>query len=246
METEKLQVNFAPGQTVAELIIREGQAPQAINPKPPVKVALSGTLQSVAEFLSKRVNTDQFSQYRSFILVNRDSLSLTLVINEHDEYTRGEVKGKLETNSKFKEFKINTGEKWAPSDLSKFIKMNRSFFQSKTEAMDLVTLFRNYTATINKKLEKAANDRGDKTDNFTQEVHSNLPESFKIVIPIFKGHEAETIEVEVIADPVDRDIYFSLISPGANDILESIRDGAIDAELGKIKEIAPDIVVIEQ
>ena len=82
-------------------------------------------------------------------------------------------------------------------------------------------------------------------DNFVQMVNSNLPESFIIVLPIFKGMTAETIEVETFAQVSGREVAFTLLSPGAQATLEDLRDKVIDCEVAKIREIAPDIAVIE-
>jgi hypothetical protein len=112
--------------------------------------------------------------------------------------------------------------------------------------MDLVTRLKHFTATVNSSIERMSRENGDKTDNFSQVVNSNLPESFKLVIPIFKGRAAETIEVETFARISGREVAFILLSPGANQVTEDIRDKAIDEQIAAIREICPDIAIIEQ
>lgn len=46
-----------------------------------------------------------------------------------------------------------------------------------------------------------------------------------------------------IANLVAREAFF--LSPGANQTLEDLRNKVIDDELAKIKEIAPEIAIIE-
>lgn len=41
METEKMQINFAPGQSTAEIIIREGVATKQLDPKVRLRPILS-------------------------------------------------------------------------------------------------------------------------------------------------------------------------------------------------------------
>jgi hypothetical protein len=89
MENEKLVLNFAEGTNKAELIIREGAAVKQLEPKAPVKTDITGVIGVVQEYLKKRINTGQFKQERSYIIVNRDKITIKLVINEDDEYTRG-------------------------------------------------------------------------------------------------------------------------------------------------------------
>lgn len=245
METERIQVNLAPGMSKAELIIREGEAPMQLAPKAPVKTNITGVIGTIAEYLEKRIDKGQFDQKDCHILVNRDKVEITLITNESDEYKRGQVIGKLAYNPKFIEFGINSGKVWTPTELGMFIKMNRAFFPDRKVNMDLVTSLMNFTADVNNKIERSMRENGNLVDNFAQVVNSNLPESFIIRMPLFKGMQPETIEVETFAQVNGRDVAFILISPGAQVTLEDLRDRVIDEQLSRIREIAPEIAIIE-
>ena len=244
-ENKKIQVNLGENNHYAEVVVRDGVAKKELDPKPPVKTKLSGVIGVPFEYLKKRVETGQFTQERSHLLVNREEILLSLVINEDNEYERGQVDGKLEYHPKFTEFGINTDKVWAPMELGLHFKMNRAFFPDKKTNMQLVTDLMNFTATVNNSIEKGARENGDRTDNFTQVVNSNLPKSFVLNIPIFKGMASETLEVETFAKIDGREVAFILLSPGATQTLEEIRDKAIDAQLEQIREIAPGIAIIE-
>jgi len=247
MQNEKLQVNLAPGMSKAEVIIREVAKVNELEIKAPLKLNIEGVIGSVSEFLSKRNDQeDQINQKRCHILVNREKISIKLIFNENDEYLTGTIKGTLEEHPKFKEFGINSGKVWTPTELGMFFKMNRAFFTDKTENMKLVTELMNFTATVNNSIEKSAKENGDRTDKFAQTVNSNLPASFKLNIPIFKGINSETLEVETFAQINGRDISFVLLSPAANQTMEDIRDKVVDDQLTLIKEICPEIAIIEQ
>lgn len=120
MDNEKLNINLAPGMEKAEMVIRHGAAIPQLEPKSPVKTDLHGVIGVVQEYLAKRVDTHQFTQERSHIIVNRENITIELVFNENDEYERGTVKGKLEMHPKFKEFGINMGKVWSPEELGMF------------------------------------------------------------------------------------------------------------------------------
>lgn len=245
MQNEKLQINFAPGMAKDELVLREGVASKELDPKAPVKTKLNGVIGAVVEYLTKRINTGQFAQKDCHILVNRENIEITLIINEADEYKRGEIVGKLGYNPKFIEFGINGGKVWTPTELGMFIKMNRAFFADRAENMKLVSCLMNFTADVNNKIDRAVKENGNRTDNFAQVVNSNLPESFTIQMPIFKGMQPETIEVETFAQVNGREVAFVLLSPGAQATLEDLRDKVIDEQLKQIREIAPEIAIIE-
>lgn len=246
MENEKFQINLGDGVTKAEIIVREVNKVNELEVKPPVKLKLKGTIGSVYEFLSKRADQqEQINQKRCHIIVNREDISIKLVFNENDEYLNGSVYGELQIHPKFEEFGINSGKVWTPSALGLFFKMNRAFF-NKEENMNLVHELMNISAKVNNSIAKSMKETGDRTDNFEQVVSSNLPKAFTLNISIFKGMPAETLEVETFAQVNGREVAFVLLSPAANQTMEDIRDKVVDDQLDVIREICPDIAIIEQ
>lgn len=247
MENEKMQVNFAPGVTEATLRVIELHEENQLPVLEPDKVELAGTIGSVHEFLLKRISEkEQINQKRCYILVDREKMTLKLVTNETDSRNKATVRGELKYYPKFLEFGINTSKTWEPVQLSKFFKMNRAFFKDAQYNMELVTVLKNFKASIDSKVENSRQDNGSRTDNYSQVVNSNLPASFNLIVPIFKGRPAEEIEVEIIADVDGRNIRLSLCSPGAEVIVEEERNKAIDEQLLLIRKLAPDIAIIEQ
>ena len=258
MENEKQQVVLHEGQT--ELVIREGKAKNILDVKPPVKIALVGVIGAPTEFLERRFAHNKMAAYavepilieqhfdptRLHVLVNREDVKITLVIDEHDEYKRGTVVGSLELHPKFVEFGINSKKMWEPNDLGQFLKMNRAFFPDRSKNMTLVSELKNFVGKVDSTIEQQKEDKGSFKDNFSAVVTSNLPDSFSVQLPVFKGTKAEIIDVEFYASVSGREIFVQLVSPGANELFESIRDTVIDEQIEAIRKIAPNIVIIEQ
>lgn len=246
-ESKKVVVNLPEGTTQAEVIVREGQAPKVIDPKPPVKVDLNGVIGAPVEFLTKRLSeADQINPKRCHVVVNRENLSITLITAENDEYNRGKVAGTLSLHPKFTEFGINGKKTWEPSELGQFFKMNRSFFPNRDENMKLVSDLKNFSATVNSSMDRQTKENGSMKMSYGQVVNSNLPEAFSLTIPIFKGVEPANVQVEVYATIDGTDVYLQLFSPAANQIIEEMRDTVINGEIEKIRELSPDIAIIEQ
>lgn len=225
-----------------EVVLREGKAPVALDPKEPINVDISGTIDAPFRWLEKRVWL--IDQKQSNIIIDRDRMKICLTVNETDYYQTN-VDGVLQPSKEMLEFGINTDKKWEPIKLSQFFKMHRAFFKDKSENMTLVSTLKNFKAKINQKIESIKEENGSKTDNYSQVVDSNLPKSFKLNIPLFKGFECEEIEVEVYADVDGRDVSLSLVSAGANETIEEYKNKVIDEQIEAIKGIAPDIVIIE-
>ncbi len=245
MENEKLQINLAPGMGHAEVILREGKAPELPPVLDPININIKGSLGAVSEYLAKRVNTGEFEQKECHILVDREYMTIDLVVNEKDPYKIGNISGKLEIHPKFDEFGINHQKVWSPAELGMYIKMNRACFEDRNTNMQLVSTLLNFTATVNNKIERAIQENGNRTDNFSQIVNSNLPASFMVHLPILKGYPPVSVEVETIAKIDGRNVVFVLISPGAAEVVELTKNDAIDKELEKIRNIAPEIAIIE-
>ena len=226
----------APG--VREVTIREGKA---VELREPVKVNIKGTIDAPARWLEKRY--DCVNQKTCHVLVDREAMAITLQCHEQDYYGT-HVLGTLEFSEVFRRFGINGGEYRTHFELAELIKMNRSYFENKTTAMKLVTELQNFKAKVDKEVEQSDNNRGDRRMLISQAVKHNLPEAFTLILPIFKGIEPQTIEVEVYVNPSD--LTCTLVSPEANDIVVSRRDSIIDSVIAHIKTAAPDIVIIEQ
>lgn len=228
--------------TPIEVVLREGEAPVVLDPKEPERVVISGTIDTPFRWLEKRI--ELINQKVSNIIVNRDVMGIALTVDETNYY-QSDIRGELKTSKEMMEFGINTEKKWEPIKLSKFLKMHRAFFTDKSQNMMLVSTLKNFKAKVNQDIERSKEENGSKVDNYSQVVDSNLPKSFKLNIPLFKGFACEEIEVEIYADVDGRDVSLSLVSAGANEAIEEYKNKVIDEQLEQIRQIAPDIVIIE-
>lgn len=225
-----------------EVVLREGEAPVALDPKEQERVVINGTIDAPLRWLEKRV--ELINQKATNIIVNRDKMGMALTIDE-TSYYQTEINGILQASKEMQEFGINVEKKWDPIKLSKFIKMHRAFFTDKSQNMMLVSTLKNFKAKVNQDIERSKEENGSKVDNYSQVVDSNLPKSFKLNIPLFKGFACEEIEVEIYADVDGRDVSLSLVSAGANEAIEEYKNKVIDVQLDAIRQIAPDIVIVE-
>lgn len=219
-----------------EVVLREGEAPVALDPKEQERVVINGTIDAPLRWLEKRV--ELINQKATNIIVNRDKMGLALTIDETNYY-QTEINGILQPSKEMQEFGINVEKKWEP------IKMHRAFFTDKSQNMMLVSTLKNFKAKVNQDIERSKEENGSKVDNYSQVVDSNLPKSFKLNIPLFKGFACEEIEVEIYADVDGRDVSLSLVSAGANEAIEEYKNKVIDVQLDAIRQIAPDIVIVE-
>ena len=167
--------------TPIEVVLREGEAPVALDPKEPERVVIGGTIDAPFRWLEKRV--ELINQKASNIIVNRDNMGIALTADE-TSYYQANIRGILQASKEMKEFGINAEKKWEPIKLSKFLKMHRAFFTDKSQNMMLVSTLKNFKAKVNQDIERSKEENGSKVDNYSQVVDSNLPKSFKLNIPL--------------------------------------------------------------
>lgn len=247
MQNEKMQINLDKDCQKAEVVIREVDKVNELPVLEPEKVNITGTITSIFSFLEKRWGCEgQINHEHTHIIVDRDNLSMTLIANETDGRNKMVIVGKLKLSRQFMEFHINDGYVWEPLVLSQFIKMNRAYFSNRDENMKLVSVFKNFKAKVNTDYERDRKENGSYTDNYSQIVDSNMPDRFSVVLPIFKGTKAQSIEVETYATINGHDVTVQLISPSAQQVVDETLDAIIDEQIAAIREIAPEIPFIEK
>lgn len=233
---ENLKITTSPG--TEHLVVYTGAAAIIRDPK---ILNITGTIESPFRWIEKRLET--IEEQEAHLIVNREKLSISLKLQDKDHFG-DTITGKAELHPAFVKFAINTNTYRTPKELAQLFKMNRAYFENKSEAMELVTQLQNFKAKIDGEVEKADDNRGNRKLLVQQAVNSNVPQNFKINVPIFKGGKPETIEIEIYIEADD--LTCCLISPQANERVEELRDSMIDAELARIKDLTALIVIIEE
>lgn len=229
--------------TPIEVVLREGKAAEPLPIREPLSVEITGTIDAPLRWLEKKISL--IDQKQAHIQVDRDNMSITLIDRETDYYTNT-ITGQLSPSKEMTDFGINHPSKlWEPARLAQFCKMHRAFFRDKTANMALVSDLKNFKANVTQGIERSKEENGSRTDNFSQVVDSNLPKSFKMSIPLFKGFAQEEIEVEIYAEVDGRNVGLMLVSAGANETIEECKNRMIDEQVKAIREVAPDIAIIE-
>lgn len=241
-DNQPIVVNLPEGQNTLTLL--QGQAPKQLDQLAPVKTDIKGTVEAPLRFLEKRVG--DIDQHKAYLLVCRDKLTLTLIIAEDDAYQRGQVVGTLQVSDIFDKFGINSNKQWQPEVLGQFLKLNRTYFVNREENMKVVNALKTFDAKINQTVQREQKENGNRAASFRQAVDSNIPESFKLRLPIFSGGEPVEIEVETFASIDGMEVTIALQSAGANDAIEDVKMNYIGQVVDRIREVAPEMVIIEQ
>ena len=219
------------------MVIREGEAPKVYDPQ---QLSICGVIDTPLRWLEKR--KDYIDHKQCCVYFNRDDMKILLNVNEHDHFC-DDICGKLIISQEFKKFGINEGKYVTGLELSDLIRMNRTYFEDKGKAMELVTIMRNFKATVTKEIETNDDEKGNRMAYVRQVVEGNQPPSFELCIPIFKGQPKKTFTVEIDIDP--ETLMGTLVSPDAQDMMVEARDELMDYVIYDIAMLCPDIPIIE-
>lgn len=230
------QIQITPKGDALE--IRTGQA---LPLKEPLKVQISGTITSVADWLDKRAS--EINEKECHILVDREYGKISLFIDETNHY-RQEITATLEKHPSYILFGVNSGTYRTALQMAELIKMNRACFENRDESMKLVTALKNVKVKVEAEINKTTDDRGtDRNLKATTVIENNVPETITLNIPIFKGQPKQLIHCEIYFNPAD--VTCTLISPAANETVADSIDTIIDAQITRISACCPDIAIIE-
>ena len=224
---------------VKKVDIRTGNLPDIHSGR---EIHVNGvTIFAVYEFLSKN-DIRESDMLDSNLVFSYDKLTLNLGYKISQEFPYVLATSIL-LNPDLEAFEINQGKKYNPFQLADFIKMNRHLFESKSVAMELVSVLKNIKATVNKAVEANKDDRGNKRALIDQVVQSNIPESFNIELPVFKGQPKMVVPVEIV---LDEDLECMLISPDLKQIIAEEAERLIGGEVDKIRELHPQLRVYQE
>ncbi len=225
---------------VKELLFRQGRA---LPLKEPVPFLIHGTIDTVSRWLEKKKFDDEL-QLKSSVMINRERKSIALCVDEKSVYS-DKIQGSIMMHPEFVKWGINDDSKsYTSQELALKVKMNRYMFSSLEKAAELVTVFQNLKAKVNREIENSNDGRGNARKSFNQVVESmSIPEKFTLITPIFKGDVKRELEVEIVIDPST--LNCSLISPDAITTINNMVDDLINKEIEKITELAPGIAIIE-
>jgi len=234
MSADKYQINV--GEDVSELVIRHGDAlPQS----PPFGVQVSGQIGAPVEFAQKRNPTPS----ETYATVDRENGVIKLICNEtYPVESRNIITGSIQFHPHFTELQIDKG-KWSdPAELGELLRRRRRYFANPDEGLNLVSALKNFTAKVDKQLEKIEDKSGRRYRSAVEKViDSNLPQEVKLNMPILRGFENKEFSVEIVLDVRDGGISIWLESPELEVIQEEMISAAIDEQLTRLTEY----VVIE-
>lgn len=218
-------------QSSNELIIREGQALELSHP---TNFNLTGTITAPRIFYQKK--KDNYDWKHGAVTVTDHAIVLHW--GEHEAYGNLSVHGILKEDNALKIFGINSGHKHTQKSLGSLLKMNRVYFESRQENMQVVSNLERFKARVSQEIESGNDFKGNKKQLFEQQVQHDLQLSFSLSVPIYAGQSPRSFKVEINFDITDGSPIFWLESADLKEIQETERKRILDAEIQGFEDLA--------
>lgn len=197
------------------LIVLEGKAKEPINLKR--QYFLGGNIRAVVEYVEGRKKAGvPVDPKTSIVVIDESDLSITLTTDFHLHEQGGvTVEAKLEPNSRLSEFQINKNHRFDLKSLERLVNFNVDMFNTQSHANShamLVGSLRSFHAKAQIEIQDSFDKKGNKAQNFTKQVQTDIANSFVLSANIFKGTDIKTFNVDICYEFTDAGVKFWLES----------------------------------
>ena len=227
---DKIQINLDKNQ--GEVIIRHGEAGPPVVPR---RVDISGRVTAQGVYGLER--KEQIDPSSCNVIIDRDDMSIKLVIEEKKEDSTI-IRGQLTHDKFFASFNINADHQWSLTSLANHLKMHKYYFSDKDAGAKVISELKQFKGKIATTMEEASDDRGAMKSLLEKQLDSNVPMSFDLNMPIFKGQNKHSFKVEIAIELRDAAVAVSLVSPEVSEIIQDVSDKILDGELKNFSDYA--------
>ena len=231
---ENIEIHTAAG--ITELVIREGKALELFNPS---SVEITGTIDAPLRFIKNRLGEIK-PHKKCNIRVSTETGKIILSVDETNPFG-AIIEGQLIINSDIHNFRINDGKYVQPEELAIILRNRKHLFQTPDNFINTFVGLRSFTAKVNQELAAIRSDTGNYETKKIQAVEHNIPRSFRLTLPLFKGMPKVELEVEIL---VDKNLNVTMYSSDLISKEAELRELYMEYQVKAIQEIAPEIVII--
>ncbi|MDV4025576.1 hypothetical protein CMT52_14670 [Elizabethkingia anophelis] len=232
----KLNINLSSDNNYSTLLIGE-----ALTPKEPERLSVSGDFTAVGNYLKiKKQTANRLQEIRpenAIVICDYDNLTIQLQTNPNDTFSTI-ITGKAEYSKEYKDFGINQSKFFNREQLIKLFRFNRRYFPNKEENANLLGAYQNFTASVNKNIADNSDLRGNKISHLQKTVRTDLPESFVVEIPVFKGEAPVSFPVEICIEDNDSGVRFWFESVELDELIQEKKEYMFSRELSECQDLA--------
>jgi len=230
---EKMELNVYSD--AGAITILEGSAPEPLPLREPNKIAITGDIHSVANFIKDRSeghSSQAIDKNKAIVTVDKDKRTILLQLDPENYYGTT-VTATLEQSKELAQFGINTPFRYNRKQLLDLLRFNRLYFEDKTQHAQVLLGLSKLRIKSETEIQQEKDNQGNKRSLHDVKTvdDGGLVKEFNITVPLFKGFAPKNISVEICFELVNNDVSFWLESVGLKELIDSSIDGIIETEL---------------
>lgn len=236
MQIEQLALDPA----VREIVVREGDAAKIYDQE---AVSCSGILKAPFQFLDSEKIT-RYVAKDGTLYVNLDAKSLKLVLNEENHF-KHTISGQLTEFADLKPFNFNAeNATFNHRDLIRLFKKYKRYFINHEVHADFMKKLQDYQAKVTKEYNDFKENSGNQKTSLKVTVDSQYGTlTFQLSMPLYKGYDKVTFQVEIVADAESGQLMFRLEALQLFELLPELAEKYIGEEIQRFNEKFPVSVV---
>lgn len=121
-------------------------------------------------------------------------------------------------------------------ELIKLLRFNRIWFADPSQHDTLIKAYQAFSAEVNAKIGKESDTRGNVDNSYKKTVTTNVPDSFVLNIPVFKGMAKRKFRVEIAIDSTDASTKFWFESVELAELIQVESEQILNAELASCSD----------
>lgn len=233
------------GESTTPITILHGKALEPLHPR---RLEIKGHITCVAEYLQRfqqphlfGINQQAINQATAIIICDRAKMKITFDNDPNDTFGTVII-GSLEISEELEAFNIIKPKEYNTEEFKKLLRYSKRHFAEPDKYNELLAAYQKLRIKTSSELNNQNDNRGNVTIGFEKVVDGhNIPNSFVLNLPLFKGQKKELFRVEICISVTEASARFWLESPELFDLIEERKNEIFEEQ---IKPFKNDFIIL--
>jgi hypothetical protein len=221
-----------------DVIIRTGEA---LPPKAPKNLELSGVLETPADFAENR--KANFDHKDAHVIANYTGRTISLTTHQSEPYKTATVVGALRPFPDLAKLAVNRNKEYNAKELFQALNFMGRYFPDRDAHKDLLKKLEQFRAKVTQEFVNEDDFKGTAATSKLTKIEQDVPLSFDLGIPIFSGESPKTFKVEILCTVRNGGVSYWLESVELDTLEKEGTDELFEAQLSRFNA---DIAIVRQ
>lgn len=240
MNTETQVQIIHDGDSNTPITILHGKA---LEPLYPTRLEVFGHITCVVEYLERFYNPEwlqgleqqRIDPKTAIIICDQGDMKIVFKNNPNDPFGTV-ITGKLEISPELQSFNILTPKDYNTEEFKKLLRYSKRHFAEPDKYNELLLAYQKLRIKTNSEITNNNDNRGNVSIGFEKVVDGhNIPNSFVLNLPLFKGQKKELFRVEICISVTEASARFWLESPELFELIDERKKEIFEEQIKPFK-----------